>query len=94
MRLETAGYKGQGRTESLNLGRLCVIPGSGLQCLVSKMGVVLSPSHRFVVNVKYTDTCERFIMVPIIKQFSIMLGKRSKEQKPYWKLTKFSTFSP
>lgn len=57
------------------------------------MGMIIAPSYRFVVKVRHTNIHERLIMVPVIRQCSVMLG-RSKEQKPYRELTKFSIFSP
>lgn len=61
---------------------------------ISKIGMMITPSHRFVVKIRYINARERLTMVPVIKQCSVMLGRRSKEQKSYRELTKFSTFSP
>ena len=60
---------------------------------ISKMGAIIVPSYRFVVKIRHTNIHERLTMVPVIRQCSVMLVKRSKEQKPYSELTKFSIFS-
>ena len=58
------------------------------------MGMIIAPSYRFAVKIRHTNIHERLTMVPVIRQCSVMLGRRSKEQKPYRDLTKFSIFSP
>lgn len=58
------------------------------------MGAIIVPSYRFVVKIRHSNIHERLTMVPVIRQCSVMLGKRSKEQKPFRELTKFSIFSP
>lgn len=58
------------------------------------MGMIITPYYRFVVKIRHANIHERLTMVPVIRQCSVMLDRRSKEQKPYRELTKFSIFSP